>query len=152
MARYAQAFGMEVHGYDPHVGALPEGVKAAGLEEMFATCDYISLHVHLSPETRGIASRHLLEAAKPGLILVNTSRGGLIDETALLEGLQSGRIAAAGLDVIEGEPDIAEHPLVCYARTHDNLVITPHCGGYSPDAVRIVCRRAAEKVISYLGD
>lgn len=150
MAQYARAFGMEVVGSDPFVATMPEGVRAAPLDEIFATSDFVSLHLHLSPETRGIVTRALLESAKPGLILINTSRGGLVDEAALVAGLNSGRIGAAGLDVIDGEPDIAQHPLVQYARQHDNLVITPHCGGYSPDAVRIVCRRAAEKIANYL--
>jgi D-3-phosphoglycerate dehydrogenase len=87
---------------------------------------------------------------KPGAIFINTSRGAVADEAVLLEGLESGRLAAAGLDVLEGEPDIETHPLLKYARTHDNLLITPHCGGYSPDAVRLVCRRAAEKVAERL--
>lgn len=150
MARYARAFGMDVVGSDPFVATMPEGIRAAPLDEIFATSDFVSLHLHLSPETKGIVTRALLESAKPGLILINTSRGGLVDEAALVAGLQSGRIGAAGLDVIDGEPDIAQHPLVRYARLHDNLVITPHCGGYSPDAVRLVCRRAAEKIVTYL--
>ena len=60
-------------------------------------------------------------------------------------------MGAAGLDVLEGEPEVAGHPLMAYAREHDNLLITPHCGGFSPDAVRLVCRRAAEKIAAHLG-
>lgn len=152
MARYAAAFGMEVAGYDPHLDPWPETIRQAGLEELFEQSDFVSIHVHLSEETRGLVSRDLLERARPGLILINTSRGALVDEAALVDGLRSGRIAGAGLDVLEGEPEIAEHPLRRLALEHDNLLITPHCGGFSPDAVRLVCRRAAEKIVAELGN
>jgi phosphoglycerate dehydrogenase-like enzyme len=105
----------------------------------------------LSDETRGLVSAELLATIKPGAILINTSRGAIVDEAALLEALQSGRLGAAGLDVLEGEPEVAGHALIAYAREHDNLLITPHCGGFSPDAVRLVCRRAAEKIAAHLG-
>lgn len=146
MARYARAFGMEVLGCDPFVARLPDGVEPAALDDLVARSDFVSVHVHLSEDTRGLVSRKLFEAMKPGAVFLNTSRGAVADEAALLDALRSGRLAAAGLDVLDGEPDIADHPLVAYAREHDNLLITPHCGGNSPDAVRLVCRRAAEKI------
>lgn len=151
MARYAEAFGMTALGHDPFVDPWPERITRASLEEIMQRADAVSVHVHLSEETRGLVSRPLLEMAKPGLILINTSRGAIVDEAALLDGLESGRIGAAGLDVLDGEPDIKAHPLIDYARHHDNLLITPHIGGFSPDAVRRVCRRAAEKIIDRLG-
>lgn len=150
MGRYAGAFGMEVVGYDPYVEPFPEHIKAVLLPELAETSDFISIHVHLSAETRRLISRELFRRMKKGVVLINTSRGAVIDESALLEALIEGRVAAAGVDVLEGEPDINNHPLVEYARRHDNLIITPHCGGFSYDAIRIVCRRAAEKIISYL--
>jgi D-3-phosphoglycerate dehydrogenase len=151
MARYAQAFGMSVVGYDPYQDTLPDGVERVTLAEMFGQCDFVSVHVHLSDETRGLISRELLEAAKIGLVLINTSRGAIVDEAALVHGLASGRISGAGLDVLDGEPDTANHPLVLYSQTHDNLLITPHCGGFSPDAVRLVCARAGQKIMEKLG-
>ena len=150
VARYGQAFGMQVLGYDPFVNSLPSGVAALPLEELCASSDVISVHVHLSDQTRGMISADLFKRMKPGAIFLNTSRGAVVDEAALLQGLQSGRVGGAGLDVLEGEPDVITHPLRCYAETHDNLLITPHCGGYSPDAVQIVCRRAAEKILDCL--
>ena len=151
MARYAQAFDMEVVGYDPYVDRLPDGILRVTLEELIQTSDFISVHVHLTDETRGLITRDLLEKAKPGAVLINTSRGAIIDESALLVCLKTGRLGAAGLDVLEGEPEIDQHPLVKYARAHDNLIITPHCGGFSPDAVALVCAHAAKKIIHTLG-
>ena len=150
MSRYAHAFGMKVVGYDPYADPWPDGIERQPIERVFETSDVISVHVHLSDETRGLISADLLQRAKAGAIFINTSRGGLVDEAALLQVLQSGHLGAAGLDVLNGEPDIADHPLIAYAREHDNLLITPHCGGFSPDAVRRVCRRAAEKILPYL--
>ena len=150
MARYAQAFGMNVVGYDPHQAKWPEAIRRADLPELFRTSDFISVHVHLTDETRGLVSAALLAGVKPGAVLLNTSRGAVVDEAALLAALTSGRLGGAGLDVLEGEPVIDAHPLVAYARTHDNLLITPHMGGFSPDAVKLVCRRAAEKILEQL--
>ncbi len=151
MARYGAAFGMAVLGHDPHVAPWPDGIEQAELADLLAASDVVSVHVHLSDETRGLLSPDLLAAIKPGAIVINTSRGAIIDEAALLAGLESGRIGAAGLDVLDGEPDIAGHPLIAYAQSHDNLIVTPHIGGFSPDAVRVVCRRAAEKIMAKLG-
>lgn len=150
VARYAQAFDMRVAGYDPHLTEWPEGIQQRALAELVATSDIISVHVHLSEETRGLIGRELLESCRPGAIVVNTSRGGIVDEGALLDGLRSGRIGAAGLDVLATEPAAVDDPLIEYAREHTNLIITPHIGGFSPDAVSVVCRRAAEKVLQRL--
>lgn len=146
MARYAHAFGMDVIGYDPYLVDWPNITRCSCLEEVFATSDFVSVHVHLNQETRGLISRSLFERMKPGAIFINTSRGAIIDEAALLDHLRSGHLGGAGIDVLSGEPDIAEHPLVQYAKEHDNLIITPHCGGFSPDAVHLVCALAASKI------
>jgi D-3-phosphoglycerate dehydrogenase len=151
MGRYAQAFGMRVLAADPFQKEFPAYVEARTLYDLVPEVDFISMHVHLSDQTRGLLSRELIERMKPGTILINTSRGALVDEAALLDALMSARIAAAGIDVLDGEPATANHPLTEYARMHDNLLITPHCGGFSPDAVRIVCARAAEKILSLFG-
>lgn len=151
MARYATAFGMNVIGHDPLLDPWPAGIERAdSLKAVAQRADVLSVHVHLSEATRGLVSAEIFAALKPGAIFLNTSRGAIADEAALLAALESGRLAAAGVDVIEGEPDIDCHPLVAYARTHDNLLITPHCGGFSPDAVRLVCRRAGEKILEHL--
>lgn len=146
MARYGHAFGMDVIGFDPHLATFPASIQSVQLEEVFSRADFVSIHVPLSPETEGLVSRSLIARMKPEAFLINTSRGAIVDETALLEALETHRLAGAGLDVLVGEPDTAGHPLVEYAKTNANLLITPHCGGFSPDAVRVVCRHAAGKI------
>jgi D-3-phosphoglycerate dehydrogenase len=150
MSRYAQAFGMDIVGYDPLIADFPPHIKPVFLEELVRSSDFVTIHVPLNENTKGLLSEDLFEILKSGAILINTSRGAVVDEKALLNGLESGRLLAAGLDVLTDEPDIEKSPLFQYAQTHDNLIITPHCGGFSHDAVRIVCRRAAEKIIEYL--
>ncbi|MDH5298594.1 MAG: NAD(P)-binding domain-containing protein [Desulfobulbaceae bacterium] len=151
VARYAQAFGMDVVGHDPFVAQFPAHIREVSLKELAETSDFISIHVHLSDQTRQLMSRDLFERIKPGAFFVNTSRGGVADEVAMLEALSSGRLAGAGLDVLSFEPDIEGTDLARYAREHDNLIITPHCGGFSPDAVVLVCARAAAKIVEHLG-
>jgi D-3-phosphoglycerate dehydrogenase len=143
MARYAEAFGMRVVGYDPHQADLPTNIVRISIEQLMKTSDVVSVHVPLNEETKGLVSAALFACVKPGAIFINTSRGSIADEAALLAGLNSGRIGAAGLDVLDGEPAISNHPLLAYARDHDNLLITPHCGGNSPDAIAIVSAHAA---------
>lgn len=150
MARYAMAFGMTVVGYDPFVSAMPQGIVPRPIDDVVRTSDVVSVHVPLTEQTRGLLSAELLSQIKPGAIFLNTSRGAIADEAALLEGLKSGRIGAAGLDVLDGEPDIANHPLLAYARENENLLITPHCGGFSPDAVAIVAKHAASVALAAL--
>ena len=151
MGRYAYAFGMEIWGYDPYVDPLPENFKKVTLNELMRECDFITIHVHLTDETRGLISRKYFNIMKRDSVFVNTSRGAVVNQDALLESLKNGHLLAAGLDVLEGEPDIDHNPLVEYARNHDNLIITPHCGGFSPDAVAMVSVHAARKVIKSLG-
>jgi D-3-phosphoglycerate dehydrogenase len=148
MTRYALAFGMHVLGYDPHAKSLPDGMRRAELLDLLRESDVVSVHVPLNDETRGLLGRAELAEIKRGAILVNTSRGEIVDESALIEALEDGRLRAVGLDVLTGEPDVSRHALVEYARAHPNVVITPHIGGFSPDAVREVvafcCKRIRE--------
>jgi D-3-phosphoglycerate dehydrogenase len=87
---------------------------------------------------------------KAGTVLINTSRGSILDETALLASLEEGRLAAAGLDVLDGEPATRDHPLVAYARRRHNLIITPHIGGFCPDAVKCAVAYAARRIAGIL--
>jgi D-3-phosphoglycerate dehydrogenase len=150
MSRYARAFGMDIVGYDPFVSEFPPQITPVSLEELARTSDFITIHVPLTEDTNGLFSQSCFEQVKTGAILINTSRGAVIDESALLDALKSERIKAAGLDVLIDEPQIVNSPLAQYAKTHHNLILTPHCGGFSHDAVKIVCRRAAKKILEHL--
>jgi phosphoglycerate dehydrogenase-like enzyme len=150
MSRYARAFGMDVIGYDPNLSKFPETIQKVSLEEVYLSSDFISIHVHLMPETTKLIDKKAFSLMKQGVVFINTSRGGLVDESAMLEALKSGKIGSAGIDVLDGEPDINSHVLVEYARSNSNLLITPHCGGFSPDAVKKVCALAAEKIRNHI--
>ena len=150
MSRYAGAFGMDIVGYDPFISEFPPQIDPVSLDELVGTSDFITIHVPLTDDTNGLFSESCFARVKAGAILINTSRGAVIDEGALLNSLQSGQLRAAGLDVLADEPEIERSALAQYAKTHDNLILTPHCGGFSHDAVKIVCRRAAEKIVEHL--
>jgi D-3-phosphoglycerate dehydrogenase / 2-oxoglutarate reductase len=127
----AISFGMEILAYDPLVDEdtiRSAGARAVMLEELFGEADIISLHARQTAENRHMIDRRLLALSKPGTFLINTAREGLVDESALVEALSSGRLAAAALDVFE--PDGAVNDLlVSGSELLDRLVITPHIGG-----------------------
>ncbi len=152
-ARIGQGFGMRVIGCDPRPVDLP-GVTRLPFDRVLADADVVSLHLHLAPETEGLIGRAAFAAMKPGAILINTSRGRIVDEAALIEALDSGRLGGAGLDVIDGEwmDDAArrEHPLLAYARAHDNLVVTPHIGGATVESITGARIFIARKVADFL--
>ncbi len=135
MAGIAKAFGMNVIAWSPNL--TPEkckeiGVGYASKDELFAKADVVTLHVVLSERSRGLVSRADLARMKPTAFLVNTARGPIVDEQALLEALQQRQIAGAGLDVFSVEPLPIEHPF----RKLDNLVLTPHLGYATTDGLR----------------
>ncbi len=139
VARTGAALDMRVVVYDPAVSRLPAGARgAASLQQVLAEADVLSLHVPLMPATVHMIGAAEYAQMKQGSVLVNTSRGAVVDTTALLEALRSGRISAAGLDVVEDEELILQgglHPLIQYAREHDNLLVTPHIGGATYESV-----------------
>ncbi|MBK7804397.1 MAG: hypothetical protein IPJ55_17410 [Chloracidobacterium sp.] len=118
--------------------------------QLLACTDFISIHVPLNEQTRGLLGEQEFALLKPGTVLVNTSRGSITDERALLAALHEGRVGAAGLDVLDGEPSVEGHPLLDYARTHDNLILTHHIGGFCPEAVDIVVAHAARRIADVL--
>jgi D-3-phosphoglycerate dehydrogenase len=148
VAGYCRAFGMEVQGYDPRPDFPDElARRCASLAELMATSDVISLHVAYHPGTRHLIDADHLRRARPSAVLINTSRGGVIDDAALLAALVEGRLSGAALDVVDGEPEVgAEHPLVRYAGAHDNLILTPHLGGNTVESVAKTEAFIAEKV------
>lgn len=136
-AELAGALGMEVIAWtrrpDP-ARAARLGIRFAALDDLLAESDVLSLHLALTPETQGLLGAAELARAKPGVVLVNTARGGLVDETALIEALRAGRIAAAGLDVFAEEPLPAGHPLLAL----DNVVLSPHVAWNTPEATALL--------------
>lgn len=149
VGQYAKAFRMNVLACDVK-DFRAEGIRRVDRETLFRESDVVSVHVHLTQETTGLVGRRELALMKEGSVLINTSRGAVVDEDALLEALQSGRIGA-GLDVINGEwSDVSGHPLVRYAQTHDNLVITPHVGGVTYESQAMAYRHVAEKLSAFL--
>ena len=150
VSRYGRAFGMQTIGYDPFLEQFPETIEKRSLEQVFSTADFVALTLTFSEETRGLITAAELERMKEGAVLVNTSRGAIVREQDLLDGLQQGKPAFLGTDVLEGEPDIEQSLIWRYAREHDNVVITPHIGGFSPDALQRVLCFTAERIVDFL--
>jgi D-3-phosphoglycerate dehydrogenase len=149
VARRCQAFGMRVIGFDPYItdeAARELRVTLVELDQLFASSDFISLHTALTPETRGMINQRSITKMKPGVRLVNCARGGLVDETALIEALRSGQIAGAALDVFAEEPLPPESPL----RALDNVVITPHIAASTLEAQRDVGTQIVDQVLAAL--
>jgi C-terminal binding protein len=153
----AKAFGMRVGFYDPY---KPSGWdKALGLTrfgslaELARTCDAVSVHTPLTPETRGMLGREFFAAARPGLVLVNTARGPVIEWDAFRAAFDDGRVAGAGLDVLPIEPPDRTDPLIAAwmaGAAGDRLIVTPHCAFYSAEAVIELRRKAAEEALRIL--
>ncbi len=125
VARRAAGFGMRVLGWS-RSGRAVDGVETASFERVLGESDFVSIHVALAAETRDLIGPAQLRAMRPGAILVNTARGGIVDEAALVEALGSGHLAGVGLDVYASEP-LVEHPLTQF----QNAVLTPHIGSAS---------------------
>jgi D-3-phosphoglycerate dehydrogenase len=128
----ARPFGLRIVAYDPYVSAEAAravGVSLLSLDELLAQADIVSIHVLLSAETRHLIDERRLALMKPGAIIVNTSRGPVIDENALVAALQAGRLAGAGLDVFEVEPIPADSPLL----RMPNVILTSHVASYSEE-------------------
>ena len=144
------ALHMEVLVYDPYVEA--EMVAAWGAEqvgdlvELASRVDVLSVHAPLTPETRGLVSRDVIRALKPGAILVNTSRGPLVDEKALVEALEDGHLGGAGLDVYDPQPPVPDHPLYGF----DQVVLTPHVASFTVEGRRRMGLTVVEDVLQAL--
>lgn len=131
----------------PLIDATGINVQPATFTEILAWSDFISLHIKLCPDTMGLIGRAALSAVKPGLILVNTSRGGVVDSSALAEALDDGRVGGAGLDVLDHEPPKPDHPLL----GRSNVIFTDHCGYRSERSIRELKTRCAENAARGLG-
>jgi glycerate dehydrogenase len=146
-AQLALAFGMTVLAHDlAGIVAEGKGIKSATLEEVFGQSDIISLHCPLTPQTDKIINAEHLNLMKPSAFLINTSRGGLIDEAALAEALNSGRIAGAGLDVLSQEPPKKDNPLL----SAKNCTITPHIAWATAAARSRLMQTAIDNLRAFL--
>lgn len=150
VSRYVQAFEARVIVTDPYVNepALEPGLKLTPLLRLLREADIVTLHVNLNAETKGFFGQEQFGAMKRGAWFVNTARGELIDEAALLKALKSRQLAGAALDVLNNEPcpNLREHPLVVYSRRHPNLLITPHLGGCTSESMQKTELFMAEKL------
>lgn len=150
VARRARGFGMKILAYDPFVTELPEEfvgwVELCDMDKVITSCDILSVHIPLTPETRNTISSKELAKMKQGAYVINTARGGIVDEMALYEALKSGHLNGAAMDVVESEPMTPEHPLLSL----DNVVVTPHIAMYSKEAINAVSLICAENVVACL--
>jgi len=148
VARRAEAFEMKVMCCDPKITEQSQSLydcKAVALDELLAQADFISVHVPLGSSTRGLLNREKFALMKDGVRIVDVSRGGVIDEQALLEALESGKVAAAALDVFPTEPP-GQTPLVC----HPHVICTPHIGAQTAEAQQRAAYDIATEILAAL--
>jgi len=145
-ARMAEAMGMRVLGFDPYAKNLPSYIESASLETIFREADVISLHCPLTADNTKLLNAQTLAQCKKGVIIVNTARGGLIDEAALLDAVRSGQVASAGLDSFAVEPMTAPHPF----HGEERLILAPHIGGVTSDAYVKMGIAAAKNALDVL--
>lgn len=149
VGRKAQALGLRILAYDPYIepsSIEAAGARAADLETLLRESDFVTLHTPLTDSTRHIINRDALARMKPSAFLINTARGPLIDEDALLEAVRAGRLAGAALDVLTVEPPPPDHPFL----REERILLTPHSAWYSEAATRDVRVRGAEEVLRVL--
>lgn len=146
----SKGFGARIVVYDPYISR--ERVESLGygyvesLKELFSTCDIVTLHVPLTRETRKMVNREVLSISKRGIIIVNTARGEVVDEEALLEAVEKGVVAAYATDVVEGEPISRDHRFLRYP----NIIVTPHIAAYTYEALAGMDGAVVEAIESYL--
>ncbi len=157
VAKFGRAFGMEAIACDPHVSAQAmrrAGVKKVSIDELFRRGDVVSNHVLLTPATQNLVTRRHFRLMKPTAYYINTARGELNDEKALLEALEKKWIAGAALDVLANEDPrgrhVKRHPLVRYAERHNNLIIVPHLGGATFESMARTEEFIAEKIKRFI--
>ena len=152
-ARLGRALGLDVLAYDPYVppARFKSARRVTNLSALLRRSDIVSIHAALTDETRGMIGAARLRQFKPCAILINTARGEIVDEIALLGALRAGRIAGAALDVFSQEPLPPGHPLRAYASRRGNLVLTPHLGASTREAVNAAAGEMAAAVGIFFG-
>jgi glycerate dehydrogenase len=150
VARMARGFGMDVLVAARPGNAAPAPAERLPLDRLLREADVISLHCPLTPETKNLINQQTLSSMKPTAFLINTARGALIDEAALIVALREKRIAAAALDVISEEPPRAEHPIIQAAGRLDNLIVTPHTAWSAREARERLLDEVAANISAFL--
>ncbi len=156
VATILQAMGATVIAADPHQPPerIPAGVTVVPLPELLSRADIVSVHVDLSTETEKMFGDAEFNAMKPGAFFLNTARGQIVQEPALLRALESGHIAGAAIDVMDDESGdghhLANNPLRAYAASHDNLILTPHIGGATRESMGLTEIAIAKEVLAVL--
>jgi len=148
LAKMAQGLSMSVIAYDPYLAeerAKKMGVELVSLPDLFRRADIISVHTPLTPETKSLINAAAIETMKPGVMIANCARGGIVNEADLYEALKSKKVAAAAFDVFEEEPVKPDHPLL----TLDNFICTPHIGASTTEAQENVAVGIAEQIVDY---
>ena len=145
-ARMADAMGMRVLGHDPFAQDLPPYLQLVDLATLWRESHAISLHCPLTADNTQMLNAQTLAACKPGVIIVNTARGGLIDEAALLQAVQQGQVSSAGLDSFAVEPMTAPHPF----HNEPRITLSPHVGGVTADAYVKMGVAAARNALAVL--
>jgi len=149
VAKRAQSFGLRVMAYDPYVMQKDfdhAGVIKAEIDDMLSQADFVSIHTPLTPETKELLNIDRLKLMKPSAVVINTSRGPIIEENALVRALKEGSIAGAALDVLQIEPPEEDNPLM----NMENVILTPHAGFYSEEAIESLRSTAATAVRNVL--
>ena len=152
LAEYANFFGMRVVAADPFIMEQSDNIQLVELDCLLRQSDVISLHANYSLENHHFWAKEQFNKMKQGSFFINTARGELVDEAALLAALESGKLAGAALDVLDNEysDDFWEKPLLKYASQHDNLILTPHIGGCTADSMHKTEEFIAHKVFSLM--
>ena len=149
VGQMARAFGMEIL-----IGARPGDSNPAperiALDHLFRQADFITLHCPLTPQSKQLINAQTLELMKPSAFLINTARGALIDELALIQALRAKRIAGAALDVITQEPPPPDHPIIRAAAELDNLLVTPHTAWSGRESRQRLIREVKENIVAFL--
>ncbi|OGB93047.1 MAG: hypothetical protein A2Z31_10675 [candidate division NC10 bacterium RBG_16_65_8] len=142
-----KGLGMRVLGFDPYKEPWPDGIeRCTDLDPLLRQADFISIHVPLTKETTNLIGKEALPKMKPTAILVNTARGGIVDEAAAGEAVKAGRLAGAGLDVVVDEPLKPSHPL----NGVPNIILTPHMAGVTEEAMMRMAQDSAEDILRVL--
>lgn len=148
VADYGNAFRMRVLGCDHNPRFKAPGVEYVDFDTLLAQSDVLTIHIHLTPENKHLINAAAFAKMKQGVVIVNTSRGGIIDEAAFVDAIRSGKVGGAGLDVIDGEwrTDLVDHPLIALAREHPNVVIAPHIGGITVESQAMTMQFCADRL------